>query len=325
MIVMQDIVYRSVSKEDKDKIVSFLSEVFGVPYSHTLWEWKYKDHNLGTYAVIADYKSNIIGHYGALPRKMLYKGEEVLSGLICDVAVAPKFRGILRKRGVFYNLVQTFKNLYVSEKRRIFKMCYGFPTTRARKVALKLELYEDVEPIYHFIFELKKIRMPIWDKLLYKKAEYKKEPPSKIVDTLWKKMANSFKSIFGNDFILNKRDSSYLSWRIKQPNLNIKAIVIFTFNKPSALFLIAQKKEKILLYDYIGDIRVLGKNIKLLLSLIKIKEIEARFPIWIKQFFKELDFNFYKTDIVLVGNKLTGPYASDIRGKFFYTFADEDV
>jgi len=319
------VIYRPVNKQDKKNLISFLTKTFKTPYSQEMWEWKYEKHGLGTYAVVAEYKNSLIGHYGALPREVIFKNEEGLSGLICDVAVAPHFRGLLRKRGVFWNLVNSFKDFFMGEKNKVFKMCFGFPMPRARKVALRLGLYEDIEPIYNFNFGEPKKDMFLKYKLLYRKKEYEEKIPKDLIETLWREMINSFKSHFGKDFILNKRDFRALEWRIKQPNARFKVIVLFKLNRPKTLMLLKERQKEILLYDYIGDISEAGKNINALMKILNIKSLKARFPVWLKKFLRESKYTLSQTEIYLVGSKITGPLAYEIKGKFFYTFADEDV
>jgi len=325
MRILQEVIYRPVNRQDKEDLIYFLTDIFKIPYPRELWEWKYENHGLGTYAVVAEYKNSLIGHYGALPRKVLYKGKEGLSGLICDVAVAPQFRGLLRKQGVFWGLVNTFKELFMGEKNKVFKMCFGFPMPRARKVALRLGLYEDIEPIYNFNFEKYEKDMFLKYKFLYKKKEYEERVPNDLVEILWNEMINSLNSHLGKDFILNKRDLQTLEWRIKQPNTRLKVVVLFKLNRPKALMLLNEKQGELLLYDYIGDISEIGKNINALMKISNIKSLKARFPIWLKKFLRGSSYTLSQTEIYLVGSKITGPPASEIRGKFFYTFADEDV
>lgn len=145
---------------EETKVVKFLSSVFGIDYPLDLWHWKYKDHGLGTYEAIAKLGEEIIGHFGGLPRRVYYKGKYGLSALICDVAVSPKYRGLFRRKGIFYYLFHKFMEEYVSEdlEKRVFILGYGFPTLKARKLALKLGLYEDVEKVAEFLFYRTKIK-----------------------------------------------------------------------------------------------------------------------------------------------------------------------
>jgi len=322
---LQGIIFRQVSETDKEQIAKFLSEIFNIKYTTNQWNWKYKEHGLGIYAILAEKDNKVVGHYGAVPRKVLYKGGEYLSGLICDVAVAYNLRGILKKKGIFYNLVHTFKDCYVPEgKYRKLKICYGFPMDRARKVALKLNLYEDIENIYEFIFE-NNSNITFLVSLFFKYKKFREVPPL-LVQYLWQRMKKSFDNIFNKDYIMNIRDEKYLNWRTKQPSAQFKIVTLFKYGRPIALFLIRERENEFLLYDYIGNIKDIGENIKIFLRISPYKKLKARFPEWIKKFFpKDLHFTIKKTNIFLVGNKLTGPKATELKGKFFYTFADEDV
>lgn len=310
---MRDEVFiREYKPGDELGIVSLFNEIFQQNMSLEIWRWKYKNHGLGTFAVVAEEGGSIVGHYGLVPRRVSYKGMEKLSAVVSDVMVHPSKRSAFTKMGIFYRLVKYSIEKFcpLSQERRIL-LGYGFPTTRAKDIGIKLGLYEEVEDAV----EAEIINRPRHSFYSIKKCNLERD----IVDKLWYSMKKSLQ-----EAIINYRDYDSIVWRYAQPGASYSFYCVYNLIFPISIVVVRDDTDVKKIYDYIGDIKNLEKSLGLVAKVYN-THLRLRLPPWLANSLMGKGLLSYVDKVTLVANALTGPYSHELRGRFFYTYGDEDV
>lgn len=117
-------------------------EVFGHPLSQAEWDWKYGQSR--GQALALEHDGQLLAHFGGITRQVVYGAEQVLACQVCDVAVSPRARSSLSRRGPLYALTTEFLGEQIGWGRPHL-LGFGFPTDRAFAVAQRLGLYEEVD------------------------------------------------------------------------------------------------------------------------------------------------------------------------------------
>ncbi|SNZ16413.1 GNAT family N-acetyltransferase [Hydrogenobacter hydrogenophilus] len=299
---------RPYREGDEEGIRELFHKVFNKEMSQELWRWKYKAHGLGTMVFVAEDKGKIIAHYGGVPRRCLYFGREVISAVISDSMVDPSYRGFFKKEGVFAKLVKEYITHYAPlEGKRIIHFGYGFPMERARLLALRLGIYEDVEPV-------KELVVKGGNRKFYERLEEVKD--ISLANFLWHQMKN-------RELIINFRDGKTLEWRLSMPDAHFSLFMYGSLFTPKALLLLRKDTDPPRLYDYVGKLKYLSRALSCLAK--HTGPFSVRLPSWTAPLVKGLDVEEIPSETYLVANALTGPRAWEVRGKFFYMHADEDT
>lgn len=127
--------------EDLPGCLSLFKEAFAAEMSPELWQWKYGEGR--GRAVVARRNGHIVAHYGATSRRIAINGRIVEGLQVCDVMVVPGERGLMTKKGVFFEVASAFLEThfgYYDEH----ELAFGFPNHRAMRVAERLGLYGEV-------------------------------------------------------------------------------------------------------------------------------------------------------------------------------------
>ncbi|ADO45550.1 hypothetical protein Hydth_1162 [Hydrogenobacter thermophilus TK-6] len=299
---------RPYREGDEDGIRELFRLVFGKEMSRELWHWKYKAHRLGTMVYVVEHEGRIIAHYGAIPRRCFYLGREVISAVISDSMVHPNYRAIFRKENIFYRLAKEYilHHAPIEGERKIY-FGYGFPMERARRLAIKLGLYEDVEKV-------KEVVIKQGSRKFYERLEQVKDPS--LASFLWNKMKR-------NDLILNVRDRAVLEWRSSMPDAKFSFFMYGSLFTPKALLLLRTDTDPPKLYDYVGKLKYMGRALSALSK--QVGAFFVKMPPWAVKLLKHVSFEELPSETYLVANRLTGPRAEEIKGKFFYMLGDEDT
>lgn len=140
----KEVTIRSYQEGDEYGIVRLFKDVFGREMTIDEWRWKYRGQGSeGIYSVVAvNSDDEIVGHYGGVPLRTLYMGNEIGILSVCDVMIQPKSRGfwLLKRINAFF-MQAAIKNG--------FKLCYGFPTEKTLMLpAEKLGIIERCTKIF---------------------------------------------------------------------------------------------------------------------------------------------------------------------------------
>ena len=74
--------------------------VFGQPMSQAHWQWKYANGH-GEATGVRNASGKLVAHYGAMPRPILFFGQDAMAVQIGDVMVLPEARGVWSRSGPF--------------------------------------------------------------------------------------------------------------------------------------------------------------------------------------------------------------------------------
>lgn len=187
---------RPYENGDEYQIVRLFGQVFNQEITVEQWRWKYKHQELRRIesVVAIDEKDKIIGHFGGIPVRMRFRGEDVIAYQAVDVMVHNDYRGGLYRKGVYFRMGKMFYEGLPS-------FVYGFSNFNHLRLGEIMGFFEDAIEVPDLKTETKKYMLPLyglesmgWD--------------DKDIDTLWNKTYNSLGWVV-------KRDKSFLNWRYK--------------------------------------------------------------------------------------------------------------
>jgi len=135
---------RDVTQSDRAAVLSLHRRVFGSSVDAAWFDWKYRDG--GGEAVGLWQGHELVAHCGGTPRTVLHHGRPAHDLQIGDVMVAPEWRGVLTRRGPFF---QVSERLYSSRlgPGKDFFAAFGFPNERHLRLAVKMGLSWDCGPV----------------------------------------------------------------------------------------------------------------------------------------------------------------------------------
>lgn len=125
-----------------DAMRELFARVFGHAMSADEWRWKYGDGR--GHAVGLQRDGELVAHFGGMSRRVHALGQDLLACQVCDVMVAPQARASLNGSGPLLAVTATFLEQQIGWGTP-HALGFGFPTTRAFRVAEKLGLYREVD------------------------------------------------------------------------------------------------------------------------------------------------------------------------------------
>jgi len=172
-----------LSTEDADAIRDLFQSVFGQPMSQAHWQWKYANGH-GEATGVRNASGKLVAHYGAMPRPILFFGQDAMAVQIGDVMVLPEARGVWSRSGPF----STATRLYLDERigaDRAHLLGFGFPSNRHMRLADKLDLYRAVGQVWEVEWPARD-RLSAWCRL----APLDWHEPGELarLDRLWQTM-----------------------------------------------------------------------------------------------------------------------------------------
>lgn len=126
------------ARTDYEAFSRLFEQSFGHPVDRPLWLWKYlRAQPLGAASWRGD---QLLAFYGGMPFHARWLGRPVELVEIGDVMVEASARGILKRRGVFWQTAAYYLTRMVGPGLR-FHSGFGFPNERAMILGEKLGLY----------------------------------------------------------------------------------------------------------------------------------------------------------------------------------------
>lgn len=199
--------------EDGVGWMALFEAAFGHRMSECVWRWKYAHADPIGCAVHED--DRMVAFYGGMPRSIQYFGQERRAVQIGDVMVHPSVRGVLTRNGPFMLSAATFLEQQVGHDRQHL-LGFGFPNTRALKLAERLGLYAQVD-------SLVELRWPTQGAKRHVLSRTRPLVPADQaqVQRLWQEMAAAFSAD-----IIGRRDWDFLSHRyLKHPDRPYQALI----------------------------------------------------------------------------------------------------
>lgn len=137
---------RDVLPGDRAAVAALHTLVFGPDVDGAWFAWKYgqgaaqgQGQALGVW-----HGADLIAYCGGLPRTLWHQNKNLRGLQIGDVMVHPSWRGILSRRGPFFQVSKHFYDSRLGpEQSRNFQLGFGFPNGRHLRLAVLLGLLHD--------------------------------------------------------------------------------------------------------------------------------------------------------------------------------------
>lgn len=197
---------RDLRAEDQESLLRLHVNVFGPGATSAWYEWKYAaGGGLGSGVW---HEGELIAHCGGVPRPLWHRGHRTTGIQIGDVMVAPQWRGILSRRGPFFQASRAFYSAHVGE-RQGHAIAFGFPSERHLRLAVTLKLLWDGGPVHALTWDLqgKAQRGPGWG------WSWDLLDPSHPRFDLWVSAAWQRMRSAAGALTLGERDARYVRWR----------------------------------------------------------------------------------------------------------------
>ncbi len=197
---------RDLRADDEDSLLRLHVNVFGPGATAAWYRWKYAaGGGLGS-GVWHD--GELIAHCGGVPRPLWRQGRRETGIQIGDVMVASQWRGILSRRGPFFQASRAFYSAHVGAGQG-HAIAFGFPSERHLRLAVTLKLLWDGGPIHALTWDLQAVQKngPGWAW----KGQSLDPSDSRFdgwVDAAWRRMRAA-----GTALTLGERDARYVRWR----------------------------------------------------------------------------------------------------------------
>lgn len=189
-------------EQHKDQVQQLFHQVFGHTLSDQLWHWKY--HDQGQAALVWQGKE-LVAHYGGMARAILYFDQPASAIQIGDVMVQQAHRGTLTRKGPFFLSCSAFLERYIGFDRP-YLLGFGFPLTRALKVAQRQKLYAEVDQLVCHRWNALESRAEPWRQC--RPLDLSCASDRQAADQLWQQMRADF-----SQNIIGVRDARYLTHR----------------------------------------------------------------------------------------------------------------
>lgn len=177
------------SPDQAPEIRELFHRVFGHSMPSILWDWKYGSGR-GVATIIRDHAGRMVGHYGGMSRQIDFFGQPEIAVQIGDVMVAPEARGILTRRGPVALMTAAFLDSWIGFN-RAYLVGFGFPNSRAFRVAERLKLYADVGRVNEIYWPyLANKKFSAWPTSFHP-IDWSKNKTVEQLDVAWEKMRNS--------------------------------------------------------------------------------------------------------------------------------------
>ena len=231
--------------EDEAELLDLFRAAFGQEMAPGLWRWKYQD--LDTLGTIVRREGRLVAFYGGMPRTIHLFGSPATGVQIGDVMVHPKQRGILTRKGPFFQAAANFLEHFVGQGKD-FPIAFGFPSERAYCLAEHLGLYEKVGELMCVSWPALQAR-PSY-KLSIRPLSYDK---GVAVDRLWREMAAALQ-----DQAVGVRDWSYVKRRyLQHPTVTYQLYLVSSrlIGTPVGIMVIHVLEDAVELLDIIAPPR----------------------------------------------------------------------
>lgn len=205
-----DLTVREVHASDDDAVIDLHRLVFGPEVDRAWFAWKYGPSTGQGQAVGVWHDDSLIAFCGGLPRVMWHQGTQCKGLQIGDVMVHPKWRGILSRRGPFFQVSKAFYDSRLGTvATHDFQLGYGFPNERHLRLAMVLGLLQDAGEVEALHWS-KDVAPPASLPLLWHWQELDSSSPllMQATNSAWHAMRAE-----GADLTLGERDAAYLQWR----------------------------------------------------------------------------------------------------------------
>jgi hypothetical protein len=235
---------------DRDEVLRLFVAAFGFMPDAAWYAWKYVA-NRGQAIGLWDETGRLVAHYAGVPRELRWQGRAINAIQIGDVMVAPEVRGILTRKGPFFQVCSRFFADRIGSE-RAYRMAFGFPNDRHIRLGVALDLYYDEGPIHLVSWPAKHQDLP-WRWRWSRLAEG--NTLARQVDRAWQSMALDL-----SDHVLGVRDAEYLHQRFfSRPDREYQIFCLrhWPFGGVAGVAVMRFEQDRAELLDLIGSRAVL--------------------------------------------------------------------
>ncbi|OIQ82016.1 hypothetical protein GALL_362100 [mine drainage metagenome] len=232
-----------VRPENENDFLDLFQAAFRHQMPPELLRWKYC--GLVSPGMLVKQDGLPVAFYGGMPRAINLLGTPVMAVQIGDVMVHPRQRGILSRKGLFFQVASSFLEHFVGDG-KTFPVAFGFPSERAFRLAAHLGLYERVGELMQVSWPALKAR-PSYKFLI---RPINPDQDVAAVDRLWLEMADALQ-----DQIIGVRDWSYVQQRyLQHPAFTYQIYLVSSrwTGVPVGIFVIRVHEDTVELLDMIA-------------------------------------------------------------------------
>lgn len=203
---------RDMVPDDITAVLALHEHVFGSGADAHWFAWKYGQglsQGQGR-AIGAWHDGQLVAYCGGLPRTLRLHNTNLRGLQIGDVMVHPAWRGILSRRGPFFQVSKRFYDSQIgAADSRPFELGFGFPNERHLRLAVLLGLLHDggvIKSLRWICLPASSFRLPWfwrWQPLLASDPHFDRK-----VNAAWKRMKAELPHV-----VLGQRDATYMRWR----------------------------------------------------------------------------------------------------------------
>lgn len=209
---------RLMKQNQASEMLVLFEKTFNHAMSPATWEWKYGAESGREIGIWRDHQ--LIAHYGGIGRDILLFGQPQFAVQIGDVMVDAGERGILIRKGPFYQMATTFLERFIGYGKP-YLVGFGFPNERAMKLAERLGLYAEVGRMTEFIWQPLP-KWPKWGTCLHPIENSDDDWAGNAVNECWRHMVSDLQ-----EGIVGVRDWGYLQRRyLSHPSQQYQAVVV---------------------------------------------------------------------------------------------------
>lgn len=203
---------RDALPDDVTAVLALHQHVFGPGADARWFAWKYgQESNQGRgRASGAWHDGQLVAYCGGLPRTLTLHSTSLRGLQIGDVMVHPAWRGILSRRGPFFQVSKLFYDRQIGgASSHPFELGFGFPNARHLRLAVLLGLLNDggvIQSLRWSSLPAFNFRLPWfwrWQPLLPSDPHFDRK-----VNAAWKRMKVELPHV-----VLGQRDATYMRWR----------------------------------------------------------------------------------------------------------------
>ncbi len=216
---------RPYRAHDEHGILALFNAVFAegnsafAPRTLEHWSWQFRLNPHGHHTFVAeDATGRIVGNYTAIPTQWLDRGVPMLGAQAVDTCVAPEFRRVLKRDGLFLQLARAFFDTYGRPERD--RIVYGFPNPQAFRIGTRILDYRPVHtPVVGLVRDFAR------DWVDYLASMGADDVTVAEVGAFPKDVDALFAAAMGALPLVLRRDHAYLDWRYRRcPSIRYRVL-----------------------------------------------------------------------------------------------------
>jgi len=227
---------------------------FHHPLDMALWAWKY-GHNRGFALGSRNGNNDLITHYGALSRAVLFHGQAVMALQMADVVASTRSIPGMSRQPPIYLAVKHIAETYLGLDKP-FLLAFGFPNRRAYDVFEHLGIYQNAGNMFELSLAISpnSERRDFWH--FSQKVERLSPSIKKQVNKLWGVLSRQ-----SMPWIMPVKDADFFDYRYFSHPVN--QYEVFTLRhrftrKALAIFVLKKNQEnKIEILDFVCPVQII--------------------------------------------------------------------